>query len=729
MISFTKAILILCVLACRCAIANDDATTFWCEGRQVPSLPSVPKVPKAEIDLPAPSGLSLSGMLATRLLQLSMFASGTQQAADTAFDAAAYRREFAQSEADREANYRRNASKAGVAALPGDPVRSRANAAAEADAHVEMMKLLKENNRIARAGISETTAAVARLFAEGADPDAPMLADLCITPRDLIVRARREYPESAEIERLLAGLSRERVPANTVGRAFLDSPSSRERLRTDPEHVPLMDPSPEKLVQRIAGAMRTCRIPADRKLSLCAKPADADPSIRSASPHKAVSLPKADPNGASRHDDWWQLLSQQFPIARKQFALRDGETCSPMENVSTNYPCARWYPVAAKAGNTLAGQAYHTRLGTFALRDASVLPDGFHVIGDKPALYAVRAGVVSRVADNIDLPTAFVWPEFARHRTEIGPLDKAIQAMIDSMEQVMKNLPSVVSATIVPAFDCDRACARVLSTELVAAAADWKHHLRPLLIDALFAIDTPVGTYVDNTYAVTVGHMNSYVAQARKEGEPVDDWTAQRYDGLVRGLDRFSVVAKYPSPFVGFTFVPADDETTRDRKFARGGLQSAWLTYPMRCAVQRAFHGALSTRAGECAQYDLQLRLSLSAADLPLGVVARVEDRTIELARGICLVDGEDRPVSGWQPVCAGTSPRVRVADVFRHELGHWLGIEHVADAEDGDTDIMSPVIAGAMNFSRRSRNTAIERIRLDTSEPLRISESLLLWK
>lgn len=725
--SFALAAAVACSAHCA-DLRADDALAFWCKGTPPATLPRVPSVPKDELDAPAPNELTLLGTVGVRLVGMAILRSMMQATVDGGMFEPAAIEQHAVNEQARADAYRRRIqeiSPGTVLGPPGGNTRASQHVADnEREKFIEAAKWVNETNRKAAAEMHAAVAATRQLLESGADPDMTMVEDLCITPRDLLIRAQQEFPDDTQLRNLIAQLPPERQPPNAVTKAFRAQPSKRSTMEGNPGAKPEMVFSPEKLAEALQGPLRACKPPRNT-LSICESATAKPPVVRSA---RQRAIAAFDQGAAQRTPLWWARLEQEFPGDRSRLRYRTNGDCW-RTNGKGRLDCNQWFALAVSVGDDIAGKPYQTRAGTFALAENDKLPDGYHVMNRPPALHVVRSGVLRLDSMVTELPAAFIWPDAARHDAVPETADKGSAWLVAHMDALMQNIPSVVNMTLLPGFSCSRTCQLTLSTEIVAAAADWKHHLRPLPIDALFAVTTPAGDFVDSNFATIASHMHDYVTAAAKRDPGVNEWTRQDYEGFVSRLETRSVVANDRMPFIGFTYVPRYDTIARDVKLMRGGLRSHWMTYPIDCAVHRAFHPDRDNTNGSCASYALTLRLAVGAENLRPGVVARTTGRQIILARNLCFVDGKNAALDGWSGACAADSRRIPLADVFRHELGHWLGVQHVDDLGEGDaTDIMTPVIGGTLRFTNRSRNEAQARLGQESTAPLRINEELRLW-
>lgn len=721
------AIAITCS-AHRADASADAALAFWCDGKQPETLPRVPSVPRDELDAPAPNELTLLGSVGVRLVGMAILRSMVQAALDGGMASPGAIEQHAAAEQARADAYRRRIGELSPGILPGGSGRGTNGSQQVADTERENFsaaaKWLTTTNEKATAEMQAGVTAVRQLLKSGADPDMTMLEELCITPRDLLIRAHQEFPRDTALRTLIAQLPPEREPPNASTRAFRAKPSTRSIMEGNPAAKPEMAFSPAKIAEALQGPLRACK-PQRKTLGICERAAAKPPVLR---PARQRAIAAFDEGAAQRTPQWWTRLEQEFPGHRSRLRYRANGQCWQTDG-KERLDCSQWYALAWSVGDDIAGTPYQTRAGAFALARNDKLPDGYHVLNRPPGLYVARSGALRLDSMVTELPTAFIWPDAARHDTVSLTADKGHAWLVDHMDALMRNIPSIVNMTLLPSFSCSRACQLTLSTEMVAAAADWKHHLRPLPTDALFAVTTPAGDFVDSNFATIASHMHDFVAAAAKRDPGVVEWTRQDYDGFVRRLETRSVLASNRVPFIGFTYVPRYDTVLRDVKLMRGGLHGDWMTYPINCAVHRAFHPERHNTNGSCTQYALPLRLAVGTANLPSGVVARTTGRQIVLAQNLCFVDGRNAVVDGWSAACAAGSRRIPLADVFRHELGHWLGVEHVDDPPAGDaTDIMTPVLGGALRFTNRSRNEAHARLGQESAKPLRINEELRLW-
>ncbi len=95
-------------------------------------------------------------------------------------------------------------------------------------AFAEMKRAAEIGNRCFEQEIKDTIDKINSLKAKAADFDQPMLSELCITPRDLIIRAALEYRGSQSIDQLLNSLGAERNPPESAGQDFRTASSVRE---------------------------------------------------------------------------------------------------------------------------------------------------------------------------------------------------------------------------------------------------------------------------------------------------------------------------------------------------------------------------------------------------------------------------------------------------------------------------------------------------------------------
>lgn len=687
----------VCSLTTFAAPPSQKQIDFWCDGRlsteaRYPVLPpELPELVPGEIDRPSNSGLTLLGTASVHLLRQVVVTRGDHRVRDAFGD-----RKFL--EAVKNKYFK-----------PGT-------------VHPQMIQ--KMDGLIANSSddprtqfadrwtggtlISFTLSHIEKLIAAGADVDAPMFADLCLTPRDLILRSFAEAPASSHLKPLIERLPPERAPPGSKGRlfreqTFLGDPQSNAFFElTD---SPL---KPENIAALVPTKMRPCKIAPSPPLGICRNRASRE-SVRIANLWNPVGAPPlGDP---SRDVAWFTLLSRVSAVARDEFYYRDGRRCRKIFEESVEADCAQSPPVAAKLGRGFANLRYQGRRGAYTLRGDEMLPDGYHQIGDPPVLRVVRAGTFATAGFADNAPVAFIGPDIGSHH-DVVDTDGEMDTWNDrSLVDQLRKLPVLVKIGPAGSFRCDARCRSVLATEAIAATADWKHHLRPLAVDALFAVDTDIGLFVDNSYFASTAQMDA-LAHADSGLRGLGRYLKARMTPAQPGaaassLSTRSVLGRTHTPFVGYTLLPDGETVARQPKYRTTGLHALWKSYPEDCTLAVVLARDDQRDGLACIRHAGALRLSVESGPLANRVVALIENRRVVLSNRVCLVDARDTPVSGWEDVCVGARRRVPLVVVLRHELGHSLGLHDIGIKEESVADVMDETIDQTMRFTAQSRQAA----------------------
>lgn len=713
----------------------DQGLALWCNGDFAADVTDhrIPDFQPEEINRPAPSGLTLLGTLATRLLQVSSRIAVLRIQADAVPKNAVQRfTESLRAQNRRLESFRDRMKQAIGQSLPNTrPNQEDKRMAEDLDRWGDELRL---DITRSEAEIVSLVSGIQSLIAAGADPDAPMIRELCITPRDIITKASREHPESREVQNLLEQLSPEPLALNAIGDGFVNGPTIRDLAKTSMMgEFAEFNWTPSRIAETLPGTMRDCTIADEPRVSFCPRAVPALPKVvagRDASTSPASDPPDRTPAPQAYSGnvlDWHQAIARESMVAQNWFLARDGDRCLQVGGNGTRMSCDGWFPIGASVSASWDATSYHARTGRIGMPVGSVLPDGYHVVGEPARLIAIRAGQVLQVTTNPPVRPAFIWPDFAIHRTVAPTNRETIKVMQDELDHLLERWPSVVNFTISSELDCDAACTTIVSTEMVQAVADWKHHVRPVPIDVLFAVDTPAGLFVDNNYLVATAHLNNYITLRRWQDPGFGDWIEQKYDPEIRNMVEHSVVAKMFTPFIGYSILPMEDGLARDRRFIRRGLNSEWITFPMKCPLERAFESSIEPKHATCAVYSPRLRLSLRKAALGPGIVAKLDGRNVVLSDTACYLDGRGVPIPGWATHCGTAGQGTKLADVLRHEVGHWFGIGHVAVgiSDSGWSDVMEAKLPDQMVFSPASRDAALKAMTEDSRGTTRTDEEI----
>ena len=688
------------------AYLTENQFDFWCDGTSLTSLatPEVLPVEPDEIDHPANSGLTLLGTAAAQLLRQVVVSGGDQIVSDLIYDknfrTAMIKKYFPRGSVDRETSKKMQQFIDAGSTEPHIGMRERT---------MGSMTILSTIDRIKH------------LIEAGANVDTPMFDDLCLTPRDLILRAYAESPALTQLDDLVRGLVPESVPPNEKAKQFLQRP-----FRNDPKAKRFFDLSdsplkPGDVAALVPTKMRPCKIPPSPPLSLCRNRASRE-SVRIANLWNPVGAP---PSGdPSRDVAWFATLGSVSTVAREQFFYRDGRRCRKIFDPKVDDDCERSIPLAAKLGDSLRHERYRGRRGAHDLRGDEVLPDGYHLLGEPPALYTVRAGVVERTDIAVDAPVAFIGPDIASHHDVVAPGSEAETWDDAYLVAQLTKLPAIVSLRPAEKFDCDAQCRAALATEAIAATADWKHHLRPLAADALFAVDTDLGLFIDNVYFASTSQIE---AAARARRKPQRGELPKDANAAAAAIAARSVLGRDHAPFVGYTLLPASEIQARSPQYRNSQLQQAWKSYPRDCAIEVALTLDAQRDASVCGPQARTLRLSVESGPLADRVIALVEDNRVVLSGGVCLVDARDEPLSGWGEVCTGARRRIPLVVVLRHELGHSLGLHDIGTQEENVADVMDETIDQTMRFTAQSRRAARAAITSPGSTPRHVNGMLRL--
>lgn len=681
----------------RAAYLTDNQLDFWCDGKSLPSLvtPEVPPVGPGEINNPANSGLTLLGTAAAHLLRQLVVTGGDQLVSHYAYDrdvrAAMVKKYFPRGSTD-----------AATRKMMQEFVK-----AGSTEPHINL-----HERSVGFMTVGETFARIKQLIAAGADVDAPMFSDLCLTPRDLLLRSHAESPALTNLDELVKALPPERVPPNEKGKQFLQRP-----FRNDPKARRFFELSdsplrPDDVAALVPTKMRPCKIPESPLLKLCRNRATRE-SIRIANLWNPVGAP---PSGdPSRDAAWFATLGRVSTVARDQFFYRDGKNCRKIFDANFFDTCDRSLPLAVKIDGSFRRTAYWGRRGSHDLRGDEVLPEGYHRLGNPPALFVVRGGVIERAGVDVDTPTAFIGPDIGSHHDVVAPGSEADTWDDQQLVAQLAKLPAILLVKPTNRLRCDTRCRATLATESIAAAADWKHHLRPLATDALFALETDLGLFVDNTFFASVSQVDAVVrANPERRGPgPVfrsDTATTNARDAASKLASR-SVLGRNHAPFVGFTLLPSADRSATNPQYRTSNLQQVWKSYPLDCTLETALMPDERRDASACGRQARTLRLGVESGPLREGVVALIEDNRVVLSESVCLVDARDMPLSGWEDACTGARRRVPLVVVLRHELGHSLGLHDIGAQDSSVSDVMDGRIEETMRFTAQSRQSAREAI------------------
>lgn len=495
--------------------------------------------------------------------------------------------------------------------------------------------------------LRRTLAHLERIRGQGADFDRPILAELCLTPRDLLMRAAREPEMSEPISHFLGTLKPERIPANALGAQFRGATGTATVLEQAligggfPAEFP--QNTIDQIAERAAGPFRQCDTSGYAQMAVCALD----------TPPKLVRVP--DTGAAPRSP----LKAVPIP------AIRGFE--SPWCNVSWPSDTSRCQHTLDALGTRLVSVgpiAYLGRGGLVVAGSEINLPDGTHMLGSPPQPYHVAYGTLTRLSQPIAFPT-FITPH---------PAERCVAPVELPMKSTL-NLGAMAAIVLtIEGSGCDARCTSAISTEVVGALADWKAFIAPNA-PILVSIATPSGLFVDSRTASKMAFLeHAFGARALKQqlSKPYD---AEEIGTFIESsrtpLDQNPHFDEDKTiPFFGYTLARAESSFWGDEKIRIPDELSSH-GYMTRCLLSLSFGQPRECQLGEQV---MKIHLGISKNMAP---IATINNRSIKLNECVRFVDSGGKPIDMGSGDCATPRRTVRLSGLLIHEIGHWLGIEH----------------------------------------------------
>lgn len=559
-----------------------------------------------------------------------------------------------------------------VRALSGSSLsaaeRSRMAAAVDTHAAEWLPKLRDELRR--------TLAHIARLHEQGADFDQPILAELCLTPRDLLMRAAREPEMSEQISRFLGTLGAERVPPNALGVKFRGATgtaaSFEQALIGGGLPAEFTQNTIDQIAERASGPFRLCDTSAYEKMAACAldtppklvRVPDTEAAPRS--PLKAVPIPAI--RGFERP---WCNVS--WPS--------DASTCQhTLDAIGTRLVSVDSIAYLGRGGLTSAGSEIN-------------LPDGMHMLGSPPQPYQVAYGTLTRLSRPVDFPT-FITPH---------PAERCV-APVELQPKSTINLSAMAAIVLtVEGTGCDARCTSAISTEVVGALADWKAFIAPNA-PILVSIATPNGIFLDSRTASKMAFLErTFGVPALKQhlSKPYD---ADEIGSLMESSHRLTYQNPHfdedkTIPFFGYTMARTDSSFWGDGKI---GIPEELSNhgYFTRCLLSLSFGQPRECQFGEQV---MKIHIGIEKNMAP---IATINNRSVRLNQCTRFIDSAGNEIDMGSGDCAKPRRTVRMSSLLIHEIGHWLGMEH-SSPDKCPKDVMGASYSENSCFTQCTANDA----------------------